>query len=50
MTVPDVRLQEREDSYMLSIAMCVAWLAIFSFIMTECLETLGELVGISPIV
>lgn len=49
-TVPDVRIKGGEERYPYTILMCFFWLAMFSFVMTECLETLGSLVGISPII
>ena len=49
-TIPDVRTRGNEERFWSAIFMSVFYLAFFSFIMTECMETLGPLVGISDFV
>jgi len=49
-TIPDVSLEGNRSKYKLSIASSVFWLAILSFTMIECCDTLGVWVGTSPLV
>lgn len=49
-TIPDVTLEGQRSRYKLSIASSVFWLAILSFTMIECCDTLGVWVGTSPLV
>lgn len=46
----DVRAEGNKDKYLQTIAMSVFWLALMSFVMTECLEKLGLLLGIDAMV
>ena len=46
----DVRAEGNKEKYLQTIAMSVFWLALMSFVMTECLEKLGLLLGIDAMV
>jgi Ca2+/Na+ antiporter len=49
-TIPDIRVHGNEKKYFVTMALSVWWLAVFSFIMTECMENLGPLVGIDDFI
>lgn len=52
-SVPDVRMppgEVGEKKYPQAILMCFIWLVAWSYIMAECLDKLGTLVGISELV
>jgi Ca2+/Na+ antiporter len=49
-TVPDVRHKWRRNWYMASIASCVGWLAVLSFVMSISVEALAHTIGISDTV
>ena len=46
----DVRAEGNKEKYLQTIATSVFWLALMSFVMTECLEKLGLLLGIDAMV
>lgn len=48
-TVPDVRKPENENRYWTNIVMSVFWLAVLSYIMTMCVEKLGDWLGLSAL-
>jgi len=49
-TISDVRKPENEDKFGQAIIMSVFYLALFSFIMTDCMEQLGPLVNIDDFI
>ena len=49
-TIPDVRKEGNKKKYAMAIIVSIFWLAVMSFIMTDCLEVLGLLVGIDDLV
>jgi len=49
-TVPDVREEEKEGWYGLSILACVVWLAVFAYALCECLTILGEWLHIPAVI
>jgi len=49
-TIPDVRIPGNEHRFFAAMGMSVFWLAFFSFIMTECMENIGPLVGIDDFI
>jgi len=49
-SIPDVRLPGNEGKYFRAMFMSVVWLAVFSFVMTDCMELLGPVFGISDFI
>jgi len=50
-TIPDVRAHGNgDDKWPGAVAMCFVWLVLLSYVMTECLENIGELIGVNSLV
>lgn len=48
LTCPDVRLPQHRHRFGTTIFICVIWLALLAFVMVDCLEALGFLMGSTP--